>query len=97
MDGRVGSRVMLTRMLSGLVLGTVLASAAAAGGQQASGSASVPPRDLAGGAMIVAQNNSCASACQAAHNRCRVETKGSPKCDEERQRCLQGCIAGKRR
>lgn len=45
----------------------------------------------------VAQSNSCASACQAAHDQCRVQRKGSPSCDIERQRCLQACLASKRR
>lgn len=38
---------------------------------------------------------SCASECQARHDRCRVETKGSRACDEARQRCLQVCLQKK--
>lgn len=40
--------------------------------------------------LVVAR--SCASDCQSQHDRCRVETKGSPTCDEIRQRCLQVCL-----
>ena len=47
--------------------------------------------------VIVAQDGSCANACQTQHDQCRVQTKGSPSCDVARQRCLQACIAGKRR
>lgn len=39
--------------------------------------------------------NSCASACHAAHNQCRIATKGSPSCDAQLTQCLRGC-AGKR-
>ena len=46
--------------------------------------------------VIVAQD-SCANACQAEHNKCRVSTKGSPSCDEVRQRCLQTCISTKKK
>ena len=46
---------------------------------------------------IVAQDSTCAGACQAQHDQCRVQTKGSPSCDAERQRCLQACIAAKKR
>lgn len=47
--------------------------------------------------VIVAQDGSCASACQAEHDQCRVATKGSPSCDATRQRCLQTCIANKKK
>ncbi len=47
------------------------------------------------GPVVVAED-SCANACQTRHNQCRVETKGSPACDEVRQRCLQACIAKKK-
>ncbi len=46
---------------------------------------------------VVAQDNSCAIACQAQHDQCRVQTKGSPACDSARQRCLQACIASKKK
>jgi hypothetical protein len=41
---------------------------------------------------VYAQNNSCASACRAAHNECRISTKGSSSCDAQFQACLQGCL-----
>ena len=47
--------------------------------------------------VTVAQDTSCASACQARHDQCRVATKGSQSCDVERQRCLQACLNNKRR
>lgn len=47
--------------------------------------------------LVVAEDTSCASACQAQHDQCRVSTKGSPSCDAARQRCLQTCIANKRK
>jgi hypothetical protein len=45
--------------------------------------------------IIVAR--SCASECQAQHDRCRVVTKGSRTCDEERQRCLEICLQKKKK
>ena len=47
-------------------------------------------------APVVVAEDSCANACQAEHNQCRVTTKGSPSCDAARQRCLQSCIAKKK-
>lgn len=44
---------------------------------------------------VVADSSSCASACQAKHDQCRVSTKGGPDCDAERQRCLQACLSRK--
>lgn len=38
-----------------------------------------------------ASANQCASACYAAHNQCRVSTKGSPSCDAQLSRCLSSC------
>jgi hypothetical protein len=54
-------------------------------------------QDAAGlsGAQI-AESTSCASACQAAHDRCRVLRKGSPSCDAERQGCLEKCLQKRR-
>ena len=47
--------------------------------------------------MVPVNNRSCASECQSAHDRCRVETKGSRTCDESRQRCLQVCLQKKKK
>jgi hypothetical protein len=38
-----------------------------------------------------AQSSSCAAACRAAHNDCRIATKGSPSCDAQFQACLLDC------
>ena len=35
--------------------------------------------------------NQCANACYAAHNQCRVATKGSPSCDSQLSACLARC------
>ena len=39
-----------------------------------------------------AQNSSCVAACRAAHNDCRIRTKGSASCDAQFQACMQSCI-----
>jgi hypothetical protein len=53
---------------------------------------------LALAAMLVEQvtsdasANSCQQACRAAHNQCRIATKGSPSCDAQLQSCMRACI-----
>ncbi|MDX2155972.1 MAG: hypothetical protein SFW09_05605 [Hyphomicrobiaceae bacterium] len=47
--------------------------------------------------FTVTDNRSCASDCQAAHDQCRVQRKGSPSCDAERQACLEKCLQKKKR
>lgn len=39
-----------------------------------------------------ADGSSCVSACRAAHNDCRIRTKGSASCDAQFQSCMQGCV-----
>lgn len=36
--------------------------------------------------------DSCAAGCRAAHNRCRINKRGSRSCDRQLQRCLRGCL-----
>jgi hypothetical protein len=36
--------------------------------------------------------NACVSACRAAHDECRIRTKGSSSCDAELRACMQGCV-----
>ena len=47
--------------------------------------------------VAIAESTTCASECQSQHDRCRVQTKGSPSCDGERQRCLEICLHKKRK
>jgi hypothetical protein len=79
---------VLLRFIFALVL-----LSAGAGGVRAEGTDAPTPQKP----LIVTQDASCASACQAEHDRCRLQTKGSPSCDAARQRCLQACLANKRR
>jgi hypothetical protein len=76
-------RIILAGVLAGAAPASVLADPTAP-------AASAPP-------VAVAQGGTCAGACQVEHDRCRVQTKGSPACDAARQRCLQACLATKRR
>ncbi len=41
--------------------------------------------------------NTCASDCRFRHNQCRIDTKGSSRCDAALQACLRGCLAGRQR
>lgn len=56
----------------------------------------LPARPVApaGGDVIA---TGCADACRQRHNQCRIAKRGAPSCDAELQRCLQGCLAGRRR
>jgi hypothetical protein len=45
----------------------------------------------------VAEGQTCPTTCQAEHDRCRVQRKGSPSCDADRQACLEKCLKQKRR
>jgi len=38
-----------------------------------------------------AEGNACVAACRAAHNSCRIASKGSPSCDSQFQACIQSC------
>jgi F0F1-type ATP synthase membrane subunit c/vacuolar-type H+-ATPase subunit K len=40
----------------------------------------------------IAQGNACVAACNAAHNQCRIATKGSSSCEAQLQVCLRACI-----
>lgn len=35
---------------------------------------------------------SCGAKCKQAFNQCRISTKGSPSCDKQFTKCMQGCI-----
>lgn len=47
----------------------------------------------AGLASVPAVAQDCAG-CRAAHNACRIQTKGSPACDGQLTACLSGCRRG---
>lgn len=87
---------MLLRTILGLAIAVLLAGGAMAADPQPMQPA---PHALPaeGPPMTLVQGNSCANACQTEHDQCRVSTKGSPSCDAARQRCLQACIASKRK
>jgi hypothetical protein len=98
-----GERIVLRRNMFGLAVAVLLAlpTVATSAGLEAGtpGNAALPstgdpmpPRGVA-----VARNSSCVSDCQTQHDRCRVVTKGSRTCDEERQRCLEICLQKKKK
>ena len=43
-------------------------------------------------AFTRAQGGACTEACRAEHNQCRLQTKGSPRCDAQFAACMQRCI-----
>lgn len=50
---------------------------------------------VGGTAIDMAQADQCVQQCRAAHNQCRIDTKGSPTCDGQLQACMDGCGKGR--
>jgi hypothetical protein len=50
-----------------------------------------------GASLVRVQGEACTEACRRDHSACMISEKGSPNCNIRLQRCLQGCLAGKRR
>ena len=48
---------------------------------------------IATGVMAAKAGEPCADQCRAAHNACRLQTKGAPQCDAQFNACVQQCIA----
>jgi len=91
---------MFPRGVTSVMLAGVMAVALAVAGARAQDTQHFRPSPNALPAIqapsVVAQDSSCAGACQVQYDQCRVQTKGSPSCDAARQRCLQACIASKK-
>ena len=87
---------MLRCVLPGMALGLALlgsVTAAPAGrlvSNQASDAAAPTP-------LVRVQGEACTEACRRDHSACLIMEKGSPHCNVRLQRCLQACLAGKRR
>ena len=85
-------RCVLPRMALGLAL-LGLAGAEPAGrlvaGQSSHEPAAVP--------LVRVQGEACTQACRQEYSTCLITEKGSPHCNVRLQRCLQACLAGKRR
>ena len=47
--------------------------------------------------LVRVQGEACTEACRRDHSNCMISEKGSPNCNIRLQRCLQGCLAGKRK
>lgn len=86
---------MAQRWILGLIIAGIFSLAAMAA--ETAGLQPSPHALPAESPPIRLAQDTCANACQAQHDQCRVSTKGSPSCDLARQRCLQACIATKKR
>jgi hypothetical protein len=91
MVGREVNGVLRRYMLVLAMLGFAGATVGAHAAERDTMQRQIPPTPP----LVVAK--SCVSECQAQHDRCRVETKGSRTCDEVRQHCLQICLRKKRK
>ncbi|MBS0244633.1 MAG: hypothetical protein JSS20_20875 [Proteobacteria bacterium] len=84
------------RNIVGLALAALLALALRAGAEEPRPTPAAEPPASQSTARI-AEGQTCPGECQARHDQCRVQTKGSPSCDAERQACLQKCITKKKK
>lgn len=41
--------------------------------------------------------DSCTASCNAQWNQCRISTKGSSLCDQQRASCMRACVPAKKR
>jgi hypothetical protein len=46
--------------------------------------------------QVLAQGSECSDSCKAAYGECYKSSHNRSVCEGQLQRCLQGCIAGKR-
>jgi hypothetical protein len=57
----------------------------------------VPDGVRSGAPYTRAQGEACTEGCRRQHSACLIRDKGSPACNSQLQRCLQNCLAGKRK
>ncbi len=86
---------MLLRLA--LAVGLAVGATASGSAQHVPLQPSADARPALSAPMFMAEDSTCATACQSSHDHCRVATKGSSKCDADRQRCLQACLGSRRR
>jgi hypothetical protein len=48
---------------------------------------------MIGTGVLAAKADTCTDSCRAAHNQCRLQTKGAPSCDTQFNACVQTCVA----
>lgn len=48
------------------------------------------------GSVEAADAEQCASTCRAAHNQCRIQSKGAPACDTQLAACIRNCGAAQK-
>ena len=46
---------------------------------------------------VLVESGTCANACRAQHEQCRIVSKGDPRCGQMLTACLQRCISSKGR
>jgi hypothetical protein len=81
-------------VLPGMALALLGLAAAKAGGPLTRGEPQTAPSPSA---VVRVQGEACTDACRRDHSNCMIREKGSPTCNITLQRCLQACLAGKRR
>ncbi len=87
---------MIRRFIIGTAMCLMIAAPALAAGIDGDKPMGAAPAAIVETGQVVADNRSCPNACQAAHDRCRIQRKGSPSCDAERQACLVSCLKKKK-
>ena len=87
---------MIRCVLPGMALGLALLglAAIAPAGRIVSGE---PSPAISRTPVVRVQGEACTEACRQDYSSCLIAEKGSPNCNARLQRCLQACLAGKRK
>ncbi len=80
-----------------LILGVALLGQTSGLSKAWLGAAPAPESMRSQAPLTRAQGEACTESCRRQHSNCLIRDKGSPNCNAQMQRCLQTCLAGKRK
>jgi hypothetical protein len=90
-------RILIGSAMAALVVAAVSRAAEPPAPSTVAPATVTPPVAIQPKAALASETTSCATTCQTEHDRCRIQRKGSPSCDAERQACLEKCLQKKSR
>jgi hypothetical protein len=88
---------VLRYLILGLFLGLALLGQTSGLSNAWFGAGPVPDDARSRAPYTRAQGEACTEGCRRQHSACLIRDKGSPACNSQLQRCLQNCLAGKRK
>jgi hypothetical protein len=89
--------VVFRYLILGLLLGVALLGQTSGLSKAWFGTGPAPESMRLDAPFTRAQGEACTESCRRQHSNCLIRDKGSPNCNAQLQRCLQTCLAGKRR